>query len=365
MKDRLLGFFAALRQAGLAPSVGETLDAAAAVRLAGIERSVLREALAAALVKDHAERATFDDVFDQHFALPAAAGRARRPHTPREGDGSGRGGEGAGRGRPTPEGRRGERPRDEPRTGHESRARELAQRRALAAKPFRDMQPDEIEALDDLVADLGRRLRSRFARRQRRVRGGRVDMRRTIRRALSRGGVPVELMFRAPRPGKSDLLALVDVSYSTATAAEFLLSLLAPARRYFRRVTLLAYVDRPCSVSFEAGHIVPHEPLDLNARSDFGNVLKRLEERWDVAVGRNTVLLILGDARNNRRPPRGDLLHRLHQNARRVVWLNPEPVARWNTGDSVMATYARHADAVLAAWSPATLAAALGDLARL
>jgi hypothetical protein len=365
MKDRLLGFFDALRQAGLAPSVGETLDAAAAVRVAGIERPVLREALAAALVKDHAQRATFDEVFERYFALPPASGRARRPPAPRQGDGSGRGGEGAGRGQPRPEGRAGQTSRDEPRRGHaQQRARELARRRALAVRPFRDMEPDEVEALDDLVAELGRRLRRRFSRRQQRVRGGRVDMRRTIRRALSRGGVPVELLCRAPRPGKSDLLALVDVSYSTVTAAEFLLALLAPAGQYFRRVTLLAYVDRPCPVSFEAGHVVPHEPLDLNARSDFGNVLVQLGRRADVAVGRNTVLLVLGDARNNRRPPRADLLARLHQVARRVIWLNPEPRARWDTGDSVMARYARHSDAVLPAWSPATLGAALAELAR-
>jgi uncharacterized protein with von Willebrand factor type A (vWA) domain len=365
MKNQLLGFFDALRQAGLAPSIGETLDAAVAVRAVGIERPVLREALAAALIKDHAERATFDDVFDRYFALPAVAGGARRSPTPREGEGSGRGGEGAGGGRPNQEGRAGQQPRDDPQRGRDERARELARRRALAARPFREMQPDEVEALDDLAAELSRRLRSRFARRQRRAHGGRVDMRRTIRRAMSRGGVPVEILFRTPRPGKSALLALVDISYSTATAAEFLLALLAPASRHFRRAIFLAYVDRPCAVSFEGGHVVPHEPLDLNARSDFGGVLRLLAERWDAAVDRNTVLLILGDARNNRRPPRGDLLARLHQVARRVVWLNPEPVARWNTGDSVMATYARHCDAVLAAWSPRTLDAALGELARL
>jgi hypothetical protein len=361
MKTRLLEFFDALRRAGLSPSVGETLDAAAAVRAAGIERPVLREALAAALVKDHADRAIFDDAFERYFALPAAGARARRPPTAREGDGSGRGGAGAGRGQPREEGRAGGQRREEP---HRARsARELAQRRALAARPFRAMEPDEVEALDDLVAELGRRLRSRFARRQRRAGGGRVDMRRTIRRALSRGGVPVEILFRTPRPGRSDLLALVDLSHSTATAAEFLLALLAPARRYFRRVTLLAYVDRPAAVSFEGGHVVPHEPLDLAARSDFGNVLRALGERPDAAVGRNTVLLVLGDARNNRRPPRADLLAGLRRRARRVVWLNPEPPARWNTGDSVMAAYARHCDAVLAAWSPRTLAAALAALA--
>ena len=365
MKDQLLGFFDALRQAGLAPSVGETLDAAAAVRVAGIERPVLREALAAALVKDHAERAAFDAVFDRYFALPAAPARARRAQTPREGEGAGRLGEAAGRGRPQGEGRRGEREVQEPEQTSGERARSaqrLAQQRTLAEKPFRELDAREVEALDALAAALSRRLRTRVSRRHRAARRGRVDLRRTIRRAVSRGGVPVELLLRRRRPGKADLVALVDLSYSTVTAAEFLLALLAPARAWFRRVTLLAYVDRPCPVSFEDGHVVPHEPFDLNARSDFGAVLRGLGERWDVALGRNTVLLVLGDARNNRRPHRADLLGRLQRRVRRVVWLNPETPARWDTGDSVMAAYARHADAVLAAWNARTLAAALEQL---
>jgi uncharacterized protein with von Willebrand factor type A (vWA) domain len=248
---------------------------------------------------------------------------------------------------------------------HSRAARELAERRALLAKPFRLMDGREVESLQDLVAELSRRLRVRWSRRLVRAARGRLDLRRTIRGALSRGGVPIELMLRAPRPGKPDLLALVDLSYSTATAAAFLLALLAPAHRFFRRLTLLAYVDRPFPISFEGGHVVPHESVDLNARSDFGAVLKALGERYDVALGRNTVLLILGDARNNRRPPRADLLQRLHRKVRSIVWLNPETPERWNTGDSVMASYERHCDALLAAWNPRTMAGALDELARI
>ncbi|MDX2168353.1 MAG: VWA domain-containing protein [Deltaproteobacteria bacterium] len=369
MKDQLLGFFDALRQAGVATTLSETLDAVHAVRAAGIERPVLREALAASLVKDHADRAAFDAVFDRYFAVAVVSGAKRRPE-PREGEGAGRMGAAAGGGQQPEEGTQGRRVRESPPprpapSETPRQAARLGQRKALAAKPFREMDALEVEALDELVAELGRRLRARFARRLRRATRGRLDLRRTIRRALPRGGVPLELVWRAPRPGKSDLVALVDLSYSTATAAEFLLALLAPARRYFRRVTLLAYVDRPCPVSIEGGHVVPHEPFDLNARSDFGAVLRGLGERFDVTLRRNTVLLVLGDARNNRRPPRADLLARLRRTVKRVVWLNPEPPARWNTGDSVMQSYAPHVDALLAAGTPRQLAAALGELAKL
>ena len=95
-----------------------------------------------------------------------------------------------------------------------------------------------------------------------------------------------------------------------------------------------------------------------------GRVLGELVTRADLRLSRSTLLLVLGDARNNHRPPRADLLARLRATVRRVVWLNPEPRERWNSGDSVIATYARHVDVLLAAHTPRTLHAALGELTR-
>ena len=371
MRERLTDFVDALRQADLRPSTAEVIDAVAAVAAAGVERPVLREVLAATLVKDHAERAAFDAVFDRFFALPERRRAKRAAPAEEEGEGRGRGGEGAGLGKPSERegsGKRNDEKRHDERradpTRPAERSRQLARRRALLALPFRDMDPAEVEELRALVEDLSRRFRLRAARRQRGSRRGRLDMRRTIRRALSRGGVPIELAFRRPRPRKTDLVALVDLSYSTATAAEFLIALLAPARPFFRRVRFFGYVEAPAEISFENGHVVPHEPIDLNARSDFGNVLRLIDERYRLALGRNTVLLVLGDARNNRRPPRADLLQRIAHAVRTVVWLNPEPRERWDTGDSVMSTYTRHAGAVLAAHDARSLLAALARLVK-
>src|SRR5215470_18341860 len=103
MKDRIIGFIDALRQAGVTPSVSESLDAAAAVSSTGVERAVLRETLATTLVKDHADRPTFDAVFDRYFALPPRRRAAPRAGAAvREGEGAGRGGSGMGRA-PQPE----------------------------------------------------------------------------------------------------------------------------------------------------------------------------------------------------------------------------------------------------------------------
>ena len=87
--------------------------------------------------------------------------------------------------------------------------------------------------------------------------------------------------------------------------------------------------------------------LDLYARSDFGRVLAEVWARRAALVTRATVIVILGDGRNNRRPARADLLRDLARLSRAVLWLMPEPQARWNTGDSAIRQYARECSALI------------------
>jgi hypothetical protein len=112
-------------------------------------------------------------------------------------------------------------------------------------------------------------------------------------------------------------------------------------------VDTFAYVDHLCPIAIERGHLTPDGTLDLHARSDFGQVLGELLRTRAMLLTRRTLLLVVGDARNNRRPPRADLLRRAREQVQRLVWLVPEPRARWNTGDSVLARYAPACDAVL------------------
>jgi len=218
--------------------------------------------------------------------------------------------------------------------------------RRLLALPFSEFTSRDVEEARALVRELGVRLRGRLARRERKARRGRLDFRRTIRASLPTGGVPVRPRWRRRRPGRPDLVALCDLSGSVAAASDFCLGLLAPARSHFRRVHLFAYVDRLVPVSIEDGHVAPEGLLDLHARSDFGRVLVDVWKRREILT-RSALVLILGDARNNRRPPRADLLRAVAERVQRIVWLVPEPRLRWDTGDSVLGLYAPASTAVL------------------
>src|SRR5580692_12185141 len=94
LRDQLVSFISALRDAGVRISVAESIDAMNAVAAVGLERARMHEALAASLIKDEADRAIFDDAFSRFFAAPRAN---RGEHPDQRGD---QVSAAAGRGRP-------------------------------------------------------------------------------------------------------------------------------------------------------------------------------------------------------------------------------------------------------------------------
>src|SRR5260370_26188788 len=78
LREQLVRFIAALRSAGVRISVAESIDAMNAVAAAGIERVRMHEALAAALIKDEADRAIFHKSFSRFFAAPSRV-RSEQP----------------------------------------------------------------------------------------------------------------------------------------------------------------------------------------------------------------------------------------------------------------------------------------------
>jgi len=422
MKARLGALIADLRAAGVAVSVAEAIDGAQAAAVVGIERAALADALAAAVVKDEGDRALFDECFARAFPPAAPRWAAARRGGARGADAEGVGGSGHGggeaagaggvagaasggradatsrraaaraadaRGREhaaaprsddaaagrdpdgdaaaarygTPASQRARGTSSEDDIGAAGRSK-AARARALRTMPFAAMSPRDIAEASALVRTLAQQVSTRLRRRLRPQPRGRLDFRRTLRAATPRGGVPLERYFRGRRPRPPALVALCDLSASVATATDFFLALLAPAAAWFRRVRLYGFVDRLVEIEFVAGQVRPAAPLDLMARSDFGRVLADLMRDAPSQLTRDTVLLVLGDARNNRRPARADLLRDGRARVRRVVWLNPEPTSRWNTGDSAMDLYARHVDVLVPCGSLAELADAVAAIAR-
>jgi uncharacterized protein with von Willebrand factor type A (vWA) domain len=254
--------------------------------------------------------------------------------------------------------------RDQPGTQAESTepgidATRIARIRSIERRPFEKFSDLDYDEARDALAPLIRRFRIRLGRRLRIARTGRIDFRRTIRAGLQRGGALLDLNFRARRPRHVDLVILADISGSVRYAAQLMLELIAGAHGCFRRVSSFVYVDHLAEADFEQGHLVMTPALDLYARSDFGRVLTELWARRAGLLTRATIVVIMGDGRNNRLPARADLVREIARSCRGVVWLNPEDPVRWATGDSAIRQYAREVNALVPSRSLRELQAAL------
>jgi uncharacterized protein with von Willebrand factor type A (vWA) domain len=186
---------------------------------------------------------------------------------------------------------------------------------------------------------------------------GRLDIRKTLRRSLSTGGVPFDLHQRHKVPHRPELFILCDVSSSVARYARFSLMLVHALASQFSRVRSFMFVDDIDEVTkffehedfltaIEQAHNQAHV-VRYDDRSDYGAALRSFGERYLQEVGPKSTVLILGDARTNNRTPRDEVLNAVKQRARSVWWLNPESIGYWDTGDSAAVIYERHCDGMV------------------
>ena len=233
---------------------------------------------------------------------------------------------------------------------------------------------EEMAQLQRALRPLSRKLATRLARRRRRRHRGPVDLRRTVARSLSTGGVPLDLRFKPPRPAKPEIIVIADISGSVASFARFTLHLVHAISSQFSTVRSFVFVDGLDEVTrlFEG----VDDPADAVARinadadviavdghSDYGRALSTFHDRYAREVTRRATILILGDARNNYHQARPEVLADLASRARSLYWLNPEPRAYWDSGDSVIAQYAPSCTAVIECRTLRQLEAFVGELA--
>ncbi|MBI3624833.1 MAG: VWA domain-containing protein, partial [Candidatus Rokubacteria bacterium] len=98
-------------------------------------------------------------------------------------------------------------------------------REVLTDKPLFALTADEVAQMKAVVSRLAHKIKDALALRQRQEARGRLDSRRTVRKSLQYGGIPMELRFRRRHREKPKLVTICDVSDSVRNASRFMLQL--------------------------------------------------------------------------------------------------------------------------------------------
>ncbi len=324
---RLAGFFDALRTGGIAIGVGSQVDLARALdHVSVLDRDGFRDACRATLAKSPEDLAILEAVFEDYWSSGSVA--AAEPAPPAR----------APVARPAADGRieTVSRPVTPMPTGT---TRQIGIRMGVyspeappGSHALRPIEPRRLIAMRAGSRRLRRAIATLPGRRSRPAQHGRIDLRRTLRRAGRTSGEWVELRRAKPRPTRADLLILWDVSGSMRDHDAVLAALVYSLRRLVRRARVFAFSTEVRELTGILDGTPYRRSLDPLARAlgpsgggtrigrclrDFRRAFGRLVRPW-------TTVVVLSDGWDLGET---DLLARevawLHEKAHRIVWVNP------------------------------------------
>ena len=230
---------------------------------------------------------------------------------------------------------------------HASAATEDLLDESLSKLKLGNVDHSQMARLKRLMDRMARKLAARHGRRRRRFRRGKLHVAETVRRAIPTDGVPFHPRWRKTERKRPQIMAICDVSGSVAAYAKFLLMFLYALQDVLPRTRSFAFSAALGEVSdlfaqLPVEQAIERVNLKYGGATDYGRALQDFSNLALAEVNSATTVIILGDARNNQADPRVDLLAEIKARAKQVIWLNPESLRLWGTGDSEMLRVKRH-----------------------
>lgn len=203
----------------------------------------------------------------------------------------------------------------------------------LKDKRFDHWTEDDLRRLRQLVSEIAVNLPDRLVRRTRPGPSGRVDLRKTVRRALRCDGEPVHRAFRRRRTKSRRLVLILDISGSMAGFSRPLLHFAYATHRAAQEVEVFCFGTRLTRITPQLRWRDPNRSIekaaeavvDWESGTRIGESLLYYVRRYGPdARNRGSVVLICSDGLERGDPAvLASAMARLSRQAHRVIWVNP------------------------------------------
>lgn len=199
---------------------------------------------------------------------------------------------------------------------------------------FSDASPADMTALEQFALRLLRQMSRRLSRRLKiEASRERVDLRRSIRRNISRGGDPFTLAYKGRKPQQKRLVIFLDISGSMNLYSLFLLHFAYALQNHFRHVNTFLFSTNVVEVSdllrsrklSEVLSGVSQRALEWSGGTQIGSSLREFNRHAGRRIlSRNTCFIILSDGWDAGEPALlASELRRIHNRVEKLLWLNP------------------------------------------
>lgn len=223
----------------------------------------------------------------------------------------------------------------------------------IGEKKFSKLSDDEKKIIYAYIRRNSAKLKSKLSRKVRSSQRKTFDIQATVKTACSSMGVPVKLCYQVKKPSKPKLVMFLDISGSCRHASELMLVFMHYMRHVFvggcktyvfanELYDISQYIDR------ENPERTIQTVLDKiktkGVYSDYCTPLKTFQEQYIKEVTKDTILLFIGDARNNKNPSGEEYLNSITQKAKKTYWLATDEKSEWGKGDSLLPLYKNYMD---------------------
>jgi uncharacterized protein len=217
----------------------------------------------------------------------------------------------------------------------ESRMEGASRAENLNEVDFRRLaDPEQVAQAHEAAARLARAMRTRLTRRDRaRRRGYRLDLRRTIHRNISHGGVPISLVRRRRKDKPLRLVVLLDASGSMSMYTGLFLRFIHGVLDEFREAEAFLFHTRLAHVSDAMKERDAARALDrlsilaqgAGGGTKIGESLATFNRHHAARVihSRTCVMIVSDGYETGDANLLGREMARLAKRCRRIVWLNP------------------------------------------
>jgi uncharacterized protein with von Willebrand factor type A (vWA) domain len=206
--------------------------------------------------------------------------------------------------------------------------------RRIQKMDFTAVPQDDLASLEEISLRLFRKMSLRLSRRLKiRAFADRVDLRRTIRRSIPRGGDPIDLAFQGRKPQQNRLVIFLDVSGSMNSYSLFLVRFAYALQKYFKRVETFLFSTDVVEISDvlrtrdlrDGLRGLSQKAAGWAGGTKIGESLRDFNHRYGrKLLSRNTVFIILSDGWDTGEPEiLAAELRRIRHRVKKLIWLNP------------------------------------------
>jgi uncharacterized protein with von Willebrand factor type A (vWA) domain len=316
------------RANGIAAGVKESLEAVRATNAVGIaDRQNLKFALRAVLCSTKADWDIFDEIFDAFWSESAgqvSLERTKRSKNVREQESQQENAELGS-------------------MAHRAAMAEIEEGKAvmgatvherLKKADFSEVKQGDLAELEKISLRLLQQMSLRLSRRIRSLAvRGRVDLRRTIRKSIGRGGDPIDLSFRRRKLQPLKLVIALDVSGSMNPYSIFFVRFAYALQKYFKLVDTFLFSTQLTEITStlrarqlrDALESLAGHAAGWSGGTKIGESLQQLTKLQGRRLfSRDTVFMVLSDGWETGDPAiLAEELSAIKRRVRKLIWLNP------------------------------------------